>query len=334
MTRSPSAGYGPVSDMEPLRSNEYYKQGGLFDEFLQLQPAQLSWGGVVSVLSSLIQSHGQCLTRLHHMESAISDLKGCMGPGVPSQVQLPPPTNLEQKLAENKASIDKLYAVMQIDEDELDRALNQAGVEGPHSHAQVKLLHGLPAFSTLIEDIKDVLVPLGDEKASPRQPSQIYQPEATGQVAKERSYIPTPAVSIPTPAQPRGGRPMVGLEIIDAVPTSSDPLSSSGVRVFAVRPDGPAAAGGVLNGDCILALNDRKVTTRSDLKEVMATCVAGDIVKVDLLRENIPDPFQVHIRLGTAPTPAPTATVQHPPSYGQKETVSPTRRTRTPTRGR
>eukprot|EP01059_Diplonema_ambulator_P028356 TRINITY_DN47135_c0_g1_i1.p1 TRINITY_DN47135_c0_g1~~TRINITY_DN47135_c0_g1_i1.p1 ORF type:complete len:340 (+),score=54.46 TRINITY_DN47135_c0_g1_i1:35-1021(+) len=328
MARSPTS---PLpNEMEPLRSNEYYKQGGLFDEFLQLQPAQLSWGGVVSVLSSLIQSHGACLSKLHSMEAAIHDLKGCIGSGgghAPLHHQSL--TSLERRAMDTEANVNRLYALLQVDNTELDRALEQAEIEGPNSHAQVKLLHSLPAFNTLIEDIKEVLVPL-NEAAQAKQSSpkhvQVYPPD----IRDDRAYINAPA-SLPLPTSvpaPHRMKPMVGLEIIDAVPSSADRLSSSGVRVFAVRPDGPAAAGGVQNGDCILALNDKKVTTRADLKEVMATCSAGDMVKVDLLRENIPDPIQVHIRLGTAPMAASSA--MHT-SY-TPNTVSPSRRTRTPKR--
>ena len=97
------------------------------------------------------------------------------------------------------------------------------------------------------------------------------------------------------------GKPMVGLEIIDAVPGSTDPLSSSGVRVFSVRPDGPAASAGVQNGDCIVALNGRHVSRRADLKDVMSACCPNDVVRVDLLREGIGEPFQVNILLGCVP---------------------------------
>eukprot|EP00754_Rhynchopus_humris_P014739 Rhum_TRINITY_DN14408_c30_g1::Rhum_TRINITY_DN14408_c30_g1_i1::g.88696::m.88696 len=116
-----------------------------------------------------------------------------------------------------------------------------------------------------------------------------------------------PPVTAAAAAPAAPGKPMVGLEIIDSIPDSLDPLSSSGVRVFAVRPDGPAAAAGVRNGDCIVALNDRPVQTRGDLKTVMSSCRPNDIVKVELLRQDVSEPLVVHIRLGTAPGSADLA---------------------------
>eukprot|EP00755_Sulcionema_specki_P019071 Sspe_Gene.68489::Locus_40392_Transcript_1_1_Confidence_1.000_Length_559::g.68489::m.68489 len=149
--------------------------------------------------------------------------------------------------------------------------------------------------------------------------SQMHAPPMTGLAGIS-------SMSHASAAPPSGGRPMVGLEIIDAVPDSGDPLASSGVRVFAVRPDGPAAKAGVQDGDCILALNGRPVTTRADLKEVMAGCAAGEVVTVDLLREGVPDAFQVHIKLGSsAAPPLPMTTTS--------STISPRRsRPKTPTR--
>ncbi|KAJ9440581.1 hypothetical protein DIPPA_24237 [Diplonema papillatum] len=324
---SPSGvGFAALCDTEPLRSHDLYKKGGLFDEFLQLPAAQLSWGGVVSVLSSLIQSHGQCLSKLSRIEDAVLDMRESWDERAP-----PSSSSLQQgqagvldsavkRIQRTDEAVQKLYAVLQIEVKDLDSALHQAEAEGVNGHSKVKYLHCLPAFSTLIEDIRDVLVPVGDGGSAGGTPQQQQQqqqqqtqrlPASPGPELKAgaKSYSGFP-VSAGQPAHPPangaaqghpGGRPMVGLEIIDAVPGSADPLSSSGVRVFAVRPEGPAAQGGVMNGDCIISMNDMPVKTRADLKQVMASCRPGDAVKVELLRQGIPEPFIVHIRLGIVP---------------------------------
>ena len=289
--------------MDALKTHEHYRPGGLFDEFVQLEPAQLSWGGVVSVIGNLIQSHGACLARLTEVEAAVGEMRGAMETQIRrgvSPVQSQPDTVA--------ADVDRLYSVMQIDKQTLDSTLHQAEAEGSNSHAKVKLLHSLPAFSTLIEDIRDVLVPLssGVGSAADRVPPPSHQSDSASYGAPPPVQAPQVVHSVRAPVDlsmpPSGGRPMAGLEIIDSIPGSSDPLSSSGVRVFAVRPDGPAAMAGVRNGDCIIALNDKDVQTRADLKAVMANCRPNDLVKVELLRENVSEAFEVHLRLGTAPS--------------------------------
>eukprot|EP01061_Rhynchopus_euleeides_P006517 TRINITY_DN1555_c0_g1_i1.p1 TRINITY_DN1555_c0_g1~~TRINITY_DN1555_c0_g1_i1.p1 ORF type:complete len:316 (+),score=77.06 TRINITY_DN1555_c0_g1_i1:96-1043(+) len=293
-------------DMDALKVNDQFRPGGLFDEFLQLQPAQLSWGGMVSVVGNLIQSHGACLTRLGNLEASIQDMSAALESRV-SPMKAPLPGGNDSAAA---ADVDKLYSVLQLDKPSLDSALHQAEIEGASSHSKVKLLHSLPAFSTLIEDIRDVLVPLS---AAPLPADDVVAPESTysrGAPTPPSSHTHTHAAKHstgfsgsrtdtrdPSPA----GRPMAGLEIIDSIPGSADPLASSGVRVLAVRPDGPAAMGGVRNGDCIVALNDQPVQTRSDLKAVMSACRPNDLVHVELLREGVADSFSVHIRLGLAP---------------------------------
>ncbi len=57
-----------------------------------------------------------------------------------------------------------------------------------------------------------------------------------------------------------------------------------GLRVDAVRPDGPAAAGGMLKGDVIVAVNGKKVENIYDYMGRLKDLEAGQSVTVDVIR--------------------------------------------------
>eukprot|EP01062_Namystynia_karyoxenos_P057718 TRINITY_DN4887_c0_g2_i1.p1 TRINITY_DN4887_c0_g2~~TRINITY_DN4887_c0_g2_i1.p1 ORF type:complete len:395 (+),score=120.52 TRINITY_DN4887_c0_g2_i1:123-1187(+) len=304
---------------------DYYRPGGLFEEFLSLQPAQLSWGGVVSVLGSLVRSHKSALQRLDGIERGVMELRqqqqGAFGSpptdvmrqvesAVESRVQAASDQMLQAqgrlehvldtKIQRARDDHARLLRLLQLEQGAMDDALARSASEGEHSHARVKLLHTLPAFATLIDDIREVLAPFG--AAPPPEPAHPAHSGAYGTPSSRQHVAAASGSPVKSTAGPpaAGGRPMVGLEIIDAVPHSNDPLASSGVRVFSVRPEGPAAAAGIRDGDCILALNGRPCTTRQDLKDTMSLCQAGDVVMADLLRDGHPEPFQLPILLGAA----------------------------------
>eukprot|EP01065_Artemidia_motanka_P042221 TRINITY_DN5619_c0_g1_i1.p1 TRINITY_DN5619_c0_g1~~TRINITY_DN5619_c0_g1_i1.p1 ORF type:complete len:364 (+),score=155.21 TRINITY_DN5619_c0_g1_i1:56-1093(+) len=318
----------PGRDSPPAHEGELedcYRPGGLFDEFLSLQPAGLSWGGVVSVLSTLVRSHKASLRRLDGLERGMAELRAVTAQqhhqqsmygttdfvrqveaavdtrihALQDQVlqgQLRAERALDAKVEQAREDHDQLMQLL-----ELDSGALRAALASPEEHARVELMHNLPAFKTLLDDLRDLLAPLNGGAAEPDLSGVPYpQQQQLPQPQPPQSEVSEPPAAAPAPAM----RPMVGLEIIDAAPHSNDPLASSGVRVFTVRSDGPAAAAGVQPGDCILALNGYRVATRQDLKECMARCTAGEVVTVDVIRDGVPDPFQLFIVLAGASSPA------------------------------
>ena len=155
-----------------LQSNELYCQGGLFDEFMQLQPAQLSWGGMMSVLSSLVQSHGQALMKIQNLEDAVLGLKSSIDGKVASTVEIP---------TERSDAGEMLIDVFQMNKTDLSETLKQAASEPPSCHARAKYLHSLPAFHTIIADLMDALDPVtGTSAASqPVEPASHVCVEVT-----------------------------------------------------------------------------------------------------------------------------------------------------------
>lgn len=73
-------------------------------------------------------------------------------------------------------------------------------------------------------------------------------------------------------------RPMLGVNIGRSEP------GTEGVRVLSVSPGGPAAEAGVVAGDLIVALGDRKLRTNRDLIVGMQTLEVGEKVKLGLVR--------------------------------------------------
>jgi S1-C subfamily serine protease len=73
-------------------------------------------------------------------------------------------------------------------------------------------------------------------------------------------------------------RPMLGVNIGRSEP------GTEGVRVLSVSPGGPAAEAGVLAGDLIVALGDRKLRTNRDLIVGMQALEAGEKVKLGVVR--------------------------------------------------
>jgi len=73
-------------------------------------------------------------------------------------------------------------------------------------------------------------------------------------------------------------RPMLGVNI------GRDEPGTQGVRVLSVSPGGPAAEAGVVAGDLIVALGDRKLQSNRDLIVGMGTFKPGEKVKLGLLR--------------------------------------------------
>lgn len=74
------------------------------------------------------------------------------------------------------------------------------------------------------------------------------------------------------------GRAMLGVNIGRAEP------GTNGVRVLSVSPGGPAAEAGVVAGDLIVGLNDKRLGSGRDLVEGMRQVEPGDRVKLGILR--------------------------------------------------
>jgi serine protease Do len=55
--------------------------------------------------------------------------------------------------------------------------------------------------------------------------------------------------------------------------------------VVKVERNAPAARGGLIPGDLILALNDKPIKTSEDFAKVVQMFKPGETVKVDLLRD-------------------------------------------------
>jgi serine protease Do len=90
------------------------------------------------------------------------------------------------------------------------------------------------------------------------------------------------------------GGPYLGIEVEEAD-------DGTGVRVTLVEQSGPAAGAGVLTGDVISKINDRAVSNRERLVQLLGRYNAGDTVRLEVLRDDA-EPQTLRVRLGRRPT--------------------------------
>jgi S1-C subfamily serine protease len=59
-----------------------------------------------------------------------------------------------------------------------------------------------------------------------------------------------------------------------------------GLRVDAVRPNGPAAMGGILKGDVIIAIDGNHIGNIYDYMGRLKSLEVGQVISVDVMRNN------------------------------------------------
>lgn len=83
--------------------------------------------------------------------------------------------------------------------------------------------------------------------------------------------------------------PYLGIHVYDVTPEIAEQLGidlrTTAVVVVTVERNAPAARGGLIPGDLILALNGKPIKTSEDFAKIVQTFKPGDTVKVDLLRD-------------------------------------------------
>jgi serine protease Do len=80
-----------------------------------------------------------------------------------------------------------------------------------------------------------------------------------------------------------------GLQVTDLTPEIAQRLKASretGVVVVGVRPDGKAAKAGVQQGDLILEVNRRSVSSTGELKQLLAKHQGGGGISLLVQRPN------------------------------------------------
>jgi putative serine protease PepD len=63
--------------------------------------------------------------------------------------------------------------------------------------------------------------------------------------------------------------------------------------IAGLLPDGPGSAGGLAQGDVILAVDDRKVASRRELYERLWSHRAGDRIALQIYRNNETRTFEI-----------------------------------------
>jgi serine protease Do len=103
-------------------------------------------------------------------------------------------------------------------------------------------------------------------------------------------------------------RGYLGVTIQNVTPEIADSLNIAqrkGALVNDVVPNGPAQKGGVLQGDVVVSVNGREVTSNTDLTRQVALAKAGDILRLGIIRDGKPRTLEV--RSGLRPTEAQLA---------------------------
>jgi S1-C subfamily serine protease len=75
-----------------------------------------------------------------------------------------------------------------------------------------------------------------------------------------------------------------------------------GAIVLGLTGDGPAAAAGIQEGDVIIGIDGRSVSSRDDLEPILEALRPGDTVTVELVGSG-GDRRTVDVTLGTRPLP-------------------------------
>ncbi len=97
-------------------------------------------------------------------------------------------------------------------------------------------------------------------------------------------------------------RPWLGVQVVQVSPEDAEAYHLprvSGVLVQGVSDDGPAADAGLRQGDVIVSVDDRDVTSGGELQELIAIQNQGDRVSVRYYRDG--QPRTATVRLGVAP---------------------------------
>ena len=78
------------------------------------------------------------------------------------------------------------------------------------------------------------------------------------------------------------------------------PEQRKGVLISDVNENGPSAAGGVKRGDVVIAFNDRDVQNVSQLRNMVARTLVGQVAKVKVLREG--EEKLLEVKIGERPS--------------------------------
>jgi S1-C subfamily serine protease len=78
----------------------------------------------------------------------------------------------------------------------------------------------------------------------------------------------------------------MGLKVTLGIIPDFTSSGTDGLGVDGVRPGGPAAGGGMQKGDIIVAVNGESVTNIYDYMHRLKKLEAGQIITVDVLRNN------------------------------------------------
>lgn len=94
-------------------------------------------------------------------------------------------------------------------------------------------------------------------------------------------------------------RAFIGVNISDVNQSLADELDldvNSGVYVAGLSENGAAADAGLMKGDVIVAINNRKVSKSAELQEIIGAKRPGEKVKLSVLREGDTEDFEVTLR--------------------------------------
>ena len=208
-----------------------------------------------------------------------------------------------------------LLKVLQLSEYE-----QQLANESLDPHARVKCLHALPAFSTIIKEV-DLLRPVVVAAALPLPPPPppvvpVLLPEETplGSVPLVPRSVPAAAAAGAAAAHAAaaaGAAAAVGVPGVCAIGAELTESGNRGVKVVSVSPEGPCEVAGVFPNDVVIAVDNRSVPTRADLRAVLAAYEPGAIAM--MLVERHGSLVTLPIMLGAAALPAPAGLQQWSP---------------------
>lgn len=125
-------------------------------------------------------------------------------------------------------------------------------------------------------------LPLEEGRRSPpRRFAQTYV-DPTPQALQPPSVAigaPAPAPgSGPTQWSAAGQRPLAGLELVD---------SQSGMRISAIKPNGPAHAAGLMIGDMVVRVNNHDIKSKKDFLSMLENCAPGQCIDIAFRREGL-----------------------------------------------
>jgi len=133
---------------------------------------------------------------------------------------------------------------------------------------------------------------------------------STGSSAQNIGFaIPSARIELLLPQLEKGGTAptttsggYMGIEITTLTPDLKSQyglVPSSGAVILYVTPGAPGAAAGLRQGDVIVAVNGRKITTADQVTEITKAAKPGDVIKVAIARGSTTHTYSV--TLGTHP---------------------------------